>query len=293
MKRWAAVIIFASCFLCLHLWFLDNQQKPEIKINNTARDYQASIPTGENWWIQSNTGWTTEERRVLSDRVDSIKRILADYQNTNEQTKQIWEQASKSLWAVLAKDQKNFKFIQGGEFFGFDQGKPSVIMLLPADTVDDYFRKAKTVYAFDPNYNIVILPAREEPRTLLAATFYHEYGHSLQFNLEKKTVSGAEAEVPMHEIGISIVEHDCPRYKLKINEIIRRSRFENYKYAMAAITSADYKELDTLMLGQKYDRNQASTSATLHLLAVGFAFVEMYGGSKKEVYDFLINTNKH
>jgi hypothetical protein len=212
---------------------------------------------------------------------------MPEFKDLNTTTKRIYVMMTNASWAV-------YQGVTNGNwtFQAISSGGPPGVMLVPAKLSEEplYEHVFSTPLSCPRDKHVVFVPGINASAVLLAAFYYHEFGHLLQStNMDRNL-----AEVEMHTLSIDICVHGKPEYNKKIQEIIHRGGLKSFKYALASVTEKDLEEMDDILLARSTTNKKLSIyMAVQHLLAVGFAYEDRYGSAdpahKAEIYKFVIS----
>jgi hypothetical protein len=258
---------------------------PEKKIKKTLHSLNQSIVWKEpSWWIQDPLDPRFGDQKMFSEAlVQPYMKIFAEFKDLNETTKKIFGRLEHSEWAILVREsngQRAQRMVYPGE-------RP-VLLFIPGNigATRDYKRLCYYVASpKGPGKGTLFLPAfNTVSSTILALLVYHEYGHAMQDEIDHESFMHAkggdlfpwEYEVPMHELGIRLLDSaSSGSYSKKVSSIVGRQSFKTYRDAIASVSEGDLQYLNSLVLADdNMTKYQAGLAITEHLIAIGFCFLE-------------------
>ena len=262
----------------------------EQRVKRKTDAYTSSHALRGAWWLDSGSRLTEDQRFLIFRRINETLDTMVKYKDLNDWTRRIFPYSQEAAWSVTTnldtlRDRLETLIIKSGKGF--------TILFEAADYGTWVESQSKDTLRFRPEVSTVCIPCRKIPPVLLAAMMYHECGHALQVILDGKSYEGGPSvEVPMHTLSIAILETGVPGFKAKIDEIVSRGTYADFREAIASIEEIDWYDIDRLVLSG-YDSSYGSSSPEVVFaasLAVGLEYTRRHGDDEKQkekVYDWL------
>ena len=280
-----ALVCFALAFVAGLLEFRRMQNlSPEKTLLKSVSSYQSIVTKPHAWWLDTGVdALNGPKNREALERIDHILGVLKDYKDVNDTTRKLFSVMSQSAWAVVI-DTKTVN--TGRRSIIIKEGKAPLLVFVPRD-YGEQKDMAQELLCYRTDYHSVYIGAFEMPPVFLAATLYHEVGHSQQGILLYDKKNLPTVEVPMHKLSLEIFCAEVPEYQERLKMIASRPH-ESVEEAIASISFQDLWYLDSVVLGDvaRYG-HLVPYMTTNHMLGVGFIRARGKFETESEIYNWL------
>ena len=258
---------------------------PEKTLFKSVSSYQSIVTKPHAWWLDTGLDAIQDgpKNKEALERIDHILAVLKDYKDVNDTTQRLYSVICRSAWGVVV-DTKTAH--SGRKAIVIKEGKAPLLVFVPRD-YGEQKDMARELLSYHTGYQSVYIVAFEMPPVFLAATLYHEVGHSQQGILLYDKNHLPIVEVPMHKLSLEILSAKIPEYQERLRLIASRPH-ESVEEAIASLSFEDLWYLDSVVLGDvaRYG-HLVPYMTTNHMLGVGFIRAKGKFETESHIYNWL------
>jgi hypothetical protein len=257
---------------------------PEKTLLKSVSSYQSIVTKPHAWWLDTGVdALNGPKNREALERIDHILAVLKDYKDVNDTTQRLYPIICRSAWGVVVDTKTTHS---GRKTVVIKEGKAPLLVFVARD-YGQQKDMIQELLCYRTDYHSVYIGAFEMPPVFLAATLYHEVGHSQQGILLYDKKDLPTVEVPMHKLSLEIFCAEAPEYQERLKMIASRPH-ESVEEAIASISFQDLWYLDSVVLGDvaRYG-HLVPYMTTNHMLGVGFIRARGKFETESQVYNWL------
>lgn len=245
-----------------------NGFSPEKTLFRNVHSYRSVFAKPPVWWLETGSDINIQREKILL-RIDSMIEILKEYRDLNDTTRKAFSHVEKAAWGVVVDKKITYP---GCQTMIVKNGAHPAIIFIARD-YGEQKEMAQRLLCYRVDYNAIFIGAIEMPPLFLAATLYHEVGHSQQGILLYDKKDLPIVEIPMHKLSLDIICAKVPKYRERIKLIASRSN-HGLEEVVASISFEDMRYLDSLVLGDvSVYGHLVPYTITNNILGVGFEYL--------------------